>query len=79
MHQLFLSEKEIETPLGMDDIKQKWKWAERRLPSNASSAPDIPNSNGGRREWNPPPRSQPGPSQDTLPVDSRQPLMGIAV
>ena len=26
LDQLFLSQKEIETPLGMDDIKQRWKW-----------------------------------------------------
>lgn len=25
---LFLSEKEIETPLGMDDMRQTWKWAD---------------------------------------------------
>ena len=28
LDELFLSEKEIETPLGMDDIKQEWKWAD---------------------------------------------------
>ena len=27
LDELFLSEKEIETPLGMDDIKQRRKWA----------------------------------------------------
>ena len=32
---LFLSEKDIETPLGMDDTQQTWKWADvgsRRMP-----------------------------------------------
>ena len=35
LDELFLSEKEIETPLGMGDIKQNWKWADvgsRRMP-----------------------------------------------
>ena len=71
---LFLSEKEIETPLGMDDTKQNWKWADV-----GPLTPDIPDSDGGRREWNPPTRSQPGPSQDALSVDCGQPLMVIAV
>ena len=35
LYALFLSEKEIETPLGMDDTQQTWKWADvgsRRMP-----------------------------------------------
>ena len=35
LDELFLSEKEIETPIGMDDTKQNWKWADvgsRRMP-----------------------------------------------
>ena len=60
LDELFLSEKEIETPLGMDDIKQL-EMGRCRLLSNAPVTPDIPSNHGGRREWNPTPRSQPGP------------------
>ena len=44
LDELFLSEKEIETPLGMDDIKQKWKWADvgsRRMPRSPLTYPAI--------------------------------------
>ena len=54
LDELFLSEKEIETPLGMDDIKQKWKWADvgsRRMPRSPLTYPAImvDEGNGIRR------------------------------
>ena len=54
LDELFLSEKEIETPLGMDDIKQKWKWADvgsRRMPQSPLTYPAImvDEGNGIRR------------------------------
>ena len=44
LDELFLSEKEIETPLGMDDIKQRWKWADVgscRMPRSPLTYPAI--------------------------------------
>ena len=41
---LLLSEKEIETPLGMDDTQQKWKWADvgsRRMPRLPLTYPTV--------------------------------------
>ena len=41
---LFLSEKEIETPLGMDDTQQNWKWADvgsRRMPRSPLTYPTL--------------------------------------
>ena len=54
LDELFLSEKEIETPLGMDDIKQRWKWADvgsRRMPQSPLTYPAImvDEGNGIRR------------------------------
>ena len=54
LDELFLSEKEIETPLGMDDIKQRWKWADvgsRRMPQAPLTYPAImvDEGNGIRR------------------------------
>ena len=51
---LFLSEKEIETPLGMDDTKQNWKWADvgsRRMPRSPLTYPTVmvDDENGIRR------------------------------
>ena len=51
---LFLSEKEIETPLGMDDTKQNWKWADvgsRRMPRSPLTCPTVMvgDENGIRR------------------------------
>ena len=51
---LFLSEKEIETPLGMDDTKQKWRWADvgsRRMPRSPFTYPTVmvDEGNGIRR------------------------------
>ena len=60
LDEFLLSEKENETPLGMDDTKQRWKWADvgsRRMPQSP-----LLSHHGGRREWNPTPRSKPGPS-----------------
>ena len=41
LDELFLSQKEIETPLGMDDIKQRWKWdvAAQRADETLFSSP----------------------------------------
>ena len=54
LDELFLSEKEIETPLGMDDIKQRWKWADVgscRMPRSPLTYPAImvDEGNGIRR------------------------------
>ena len=54
LDELFLSEKEIETPLGMDDIKQNWKWADvgsRRMPRAPLTYPTVmvDDGNGIRR------------------------------
>ena len=51
---LFLSEKEIETPLGMDDTQQNWKWADagsRRMPRSPLTHPTlmVDDENGIRR------------------------------
>ena len=51
---LFLSEKEIETPLGMDDTQQNWKWADvgsRRMPRSPLTYPTVmvDDENGIRR------------------------------
>ena len=51
---LFLSEKEIETPLGMDNAHQKWKWADvgsRRMPRLPLTYPTVmvDDENGIRR------------------------------
>ena len=46
---LFQAEKEIETPLGMDDTQQMWKWADvgsRQMPRTPSHI------NGRRCKWN---------------------------
>ena len=54
LDELFLSEKEIETPLGMDDSKQNWKWADvgsRRMPRSPLTYPTVmvDEGNGIRR------------------------------
>ena len=54
LDELLLSEKEIETPLGMDDIKQRWKWADVgscRMPRSPLTYPAImvDEGNGIRR------------------------------
>ena len=54
LDELFLSEKEIETPLGMDDIKQRWKWADVgscRMPRSPLTYPAlmVDEGNGIRR------------------------------
>ena len=44
LDELFLSEKEIETPIGMDDTKQNWKWADvgsRRMPRAPLTYPTV--------------------------------------
>ena len=51
---LFLSEKEIETPLGMDDTQQNWKWADvgsRQMPRSPLTYPTlmVDDENGIRR------------------------------
>ena len=49
LDQLFLSEKEIETPLGMDDIKQRWKWADVgscRMPRAPLTYPAVMTDEG---------------------------------
>ena len=49
--ELFHARKEIETPLGMDDTQQMWRWADvgaRRMPSTALTYPtvDVEDANG---------------------------------
>ena len=44
LDQLFLSQKEVETPLGMDDIKQRWKWDDVgscRMPRSPLTYPAL--------------------------------------
>ena len=44
LDELFLSQKEIETPLGMDDIKQRWKWDDVgscRMPRSPLTYPAL--------------------------------------
>ena len=62
LDELFLSEKEIETPLGHGRYQTKVEMGRCRLLSNAPVTPDIPSNHGRRRERSPTPRSQPGPS-----------------
>ena len=51
----------------------------RRLSSDASITPDVPDIDGRRWGRHPPTRSQPGPSQNSFSVDCGQPIMVIAV
>ena len=75
LDQLFLSQKEIETPLSMDDLKQWWKWDDVgscRMPRAPTTYPAlmIDEGNGIQR-----PAASQVTSQNALPVDHRQSLM----
>ena len=52
LDQLFLSHKEVETPLGMDDIKQRWKWDDVgscRMPRSPLTYPALMVDEGNGR------------------------------
>ena len=54
LDELFQARKEIETPLGMDDTQQMWRWADvgaRRMPCTALTYPtvDVEDANGTLR------------------------------
>ena len=54
LDELFHAQKEIETPLGMDDTQQMWRWADvgsRRMPRTALTYPtvDVEDAHGTAR------------------------------